>query len=205
MLDRLIEERTAIAPGGVLPALELPRAEALARLGRSDDAVAALSATEPLLRRKRARIMLWRMLVARGRIERVSAHREAAERDFAAAREVIAAIAATLPAGPIPELDLVDARAHFLSATAAHFPAIRPLTPLRETKRSFDGLTAREREVAALIGRGMSNRAIAGELSLGERTVASHVTNILGKLGFDSRASVAVWAVEKGLITNQPS
>ena len=67
--------------------------------------------------------------------------------------------------------------------------------------QAFGGLTEREREVAALIARGKSNRAIADELVVGERTVGTHVENILSKLGFSSRAQIAAWAVEKGLAT----
>jgi non-specific serine/threonine protein kinase len=55
------------------------------------------------------------------------------------------------------------------------------------------GLSAREREVAMRIHRGMSNRDIAAELVLSVRTVDTHVQRILGKLGFSSRAQIAAW------------
>jgi len=55
-------------------------------------------------------------------------------------------------------------------------------------------LTAREREIAALIARGLSNRAIADELVISPATVARHVANIFAKLGFSSRNQVAAWA-----------
>jgi predicted ATPase/DNA-binding CsgD family transcriptional regulator len=67
-------------------------------------------------------------------------------------------------------------------------------------KAKFDGLTAREREVAALVAQGQSNRDIAATLVLSERTVASHVSNILSKLEFNSRTQIAAWAIEKGLV-----
>jgi DNA-binding NarL/FixJ family response regulator len=60
-------------------------------------------------------------------------------------------------------------------------------------------LTAREREVAGLIAQGKSNRAIAEALVLSERTIAKHIENILSKLGFASRAQVAVWAAARRL------
>jgi predicted ATPase/DNA-binding CsgD family transcriptional regulator len=60
------------------------------------------------------------------------------------------------------------------------------------------GLTRRELEVAALIERGLSNREIANELVLSRRTVEKHVANILSKLGFNSRAQIVRWAIEKG-------
>ena len=63
----------------------------------------------------------------------------------------------------------------------------------------YAGLTAREREVATLIAQGCSNADIAGVLVLSERTVEAHVRNTLNKLGYDSRAQVAAWAVRVGL------
>jgi DNA-binding NarL/FixJ family response regulator len=57
------------------------------------------------------------------------------------------------------------------------------------------GLTPREREVALYLARGSTNRQIAAELVLAERTVDVHVSNILGKLGLSSRAQVAAWVV----------
>jgi len=62
--------------------------------------------------------------------------------------------------------------------------------------RPGTGLTPREREIATLVSRGMTNRAIAGELVISTATVARHVANILTKLGFQSRAQVAVWMSE---------
>ena len=52
-------------------------------------------------------------------------------------------------------------------------------------------LTAREQEVALLVGRGLTNRRIAQELSISEHTVANHVRKILKKLGLRSRAQVS--------------
>jgi DNA-binding CsgD family transcriptional regulator len=55
-------------------------------------------------------------------------------------------------------------------------------------------LTAREREVVALIVQGRSNKDIARELFISPATAARHVANILGKLGYTSRSQVAAWA-----------
>jgi DNA-binding NarL/FixJ family response regulator len=60
-------------------------------------------------------------------------------------------------------------------------------------------LTTREVEIAGLIALAKSNRAIAEELVLSERTVETHVSNILAKLGFSSRVQLAAWAVENDL------
>ena len=60
-------------------------------------------------------------------------------------------------------------------------------------------LGRRECEVAALVAKGLSNRAIADALVIAPRTVETHVSNILGKLGLHSRAQIAAWSVEHGL------
>ena len=67
-------------------------------------------------------------------------------------------------------------------------------------KQHFGGLTSREREVARLVAQGKSNRAIAGGLVVGVSTVETHISHIFTKLGFSSRAQIAAWAVDKGLV-----
>ncbi|GAA3205538.1 ATP-binding protein [Actinocorallia longicatena] len=54
-------------------------------------------------------------------------------------------------------------------------------------------LTERESEIAALVARGLSNRRLAEELYISQATAARHVSNILAKLGFSSRAQIASW------------
>ena len=71
-----------------------------------------------------------------------------------------------------------------------------PQSPPSGTRHS--PLTRREREVAALIARGLTNRQIAEELFIAERTADTHVEHILAKLGLGSRTQVATWVVEQG-------
>jgi predicted ATPase/DNA-binding CsgD family transcriptional regulator len=66
------------------------------------------------------------------------------------------------------------------------------------------GLTKRELEVAALIGQGKTNSEIATELVLSKRTVETHVSKILSKLGLTSRSKVMRWAIDYGL-TQSPA
>jgi non-specific serine/threonine protein kinase len=58
-------------------------------------------------------------------------------------------------------------------------------------------LTRREQEIALLVGRGLTNRQIALELSISERTVENHVGKILKRLGFASRARIATWVAQR--------
>jgi two-component system NarL family response regulator len=61
-------------------------------------------------------------------------------------------------------------------------------------------LTERELEVLRLVARGMSNKAIAGELVIAENTVKNHVRNILEKLHLRSRTEAAMYAVREKLV-----
>jgi DNA-binding NarL/FixJ family response regulator len=67
------------------------------------------------------------------------------------------------------------------------------------TRDAIASLTAREREVLTGVARGLTNRAIADELGITERTARTHVSNVLAKLGLASRTQAALFAVEHGL------
>ena len=93
-------------------------------------------------------------------------------------------------------------------------PSSDPLTvdePVRCAPRrprasaTTGNVTLREREVAELIARGLTNRQIAAELVVAEGTVANHVKNILARLGFDSRVQIAAWEIERGLHQHAPA
>jgi non-specific serine/threonine protein kinase len=70
--------------------------------------------------------------------------------------------------------------------------------PVATAEQSVSPLTQREQEVAALIGRGFSNRQIGEALVISERTAESHVSHILARLELTSRAQIGAWAVERG-------
>lgn len=75
-----------------------------------------------------------------------------------------------------------------------------------ENKLDGEGLaslTRSERRVARLVGRGMSNREIAGELSLSEGTVRNALSAALAKLSLRDRTQLAIWAVETGLAASE--
>ena len=54
-------------------------------------------------------------------------------------------------------------------------------------------LTSRERQIAELVARGLSNREIAERLVISKRTVDAHVNHIFGKLGLSSRVQLTIW------------
>jgi DNA-binding NarL/FixJ family response regulator/class 3 adenylate cyclase len=69
----------------------------------------------------------------------------------------------------------------------------------RKEEEPVEPLTTREKEVLSQLAKGASNKEIAYELGITERTARTHVSNILGKLGLASRTQAALWAVENKL------
>ena len=68
-------------------------------------------------------------------------------------------------------------------------------------KRRDDGLTPREVEILLLVARGASNKEIAGQLVLSEKTVRNHVERTYAKLGVKNRVGASLYALEAGLVT----
>jgi DNA-binding NarL/FixJ family response regulator len=91
------------------------------------------------------------------------------------------------------------------TVTARVLAAYRSSAATRSSHRTAAAaLTDREREVLALVGRGLSNTEIADELSISEVTVKSHVGHIFTKLDLRDRAAAIVFAFDNGIVEPQP-
>lgn len=102
--------------------------------------------------------------------------------------------------------DLVKALEAVSRGEALLDPAMmnKAFARLREAARkdrgeAFKMLTEQEVKITALVARGLTNREIAGEMFLSEKTVRNYVSSILGKLGLSHRSQAAAYAVEHGL------
>jgi len=96
------------------------------------------------------------------------------------------------------------ARGESLLDSRVTAPVLDRLKELSEKERAADDpLSPREREVLALIARGMTNREIAEQLVISEHTARNHVTNILDKLGLNRRTEAAVYAARLGLVPEE--
>jgi len=194
IIDQLVASAAQAARGqSSLRVLKL-RGEALVMLQRPVEAEVALEAAQEIARALGVRPMHWRICIALGNLYQAQGRNTEAEQAFAAARTLIEELAATIADKPL--------RDNFLQLAMAMLPHSRPLSPKQAAKQAFGGLTAREREIAALIAHGKFNREIADVLVLSERTIETHVSNIMLKLNLTSRRQIASWAIERGLIAN---
>ncbi|MDO5728520.1 MAG: response regulator transcription factor [Actinomycetaceae bacterium] len=73
----------------------------------------------------------------------------------------------------------------------------------RATPRPLEGFTVRETEVLQLVCEGLSNRAIAEQLTIAETTVKTHVQSLLRKTGSPDRVNLVIWAAGQGLVGGQ--
>jgi DNA-binding NarL/FixJ family response regulator len=117
--------------------------------------------------------------------ELVQAVREAAQGKAQLHPEITRKLMAALAAGEIP------------SPGPAPESQAAPAPPQPTPSISGD-LTGRELEVLRLIAQGLSNREIAAEMVISEKTVKTHVSNLLGKLNLDDRTQAAIWALKHG-------
>jgi DNA-binding CsgD family transcriptional regulator/Flp pilus assembly protein TadD len=189
--DQLHASAIGLSRESSIPRLAKLRGEALIKLKQAAEAETILQGARTTALKHELRPLLWRICLTQGKLAHSQRRYEEAERRFAEALELLEDLARNVPDQTLHQ--------HFLQHAHSLFPHTRRPSPHRLTKKTFEGLTERERAVAALIARGKSNREIADALVVAPRTIETHVHSILSKLGFTSRAQIAVWAAEKGL------
>ena len=184
----IVQELLETAPGERLqpiPTVLKLKADALLALSHPEQAIVVLEVALHAATELEERRLIWVIHRALGQAQHMlSLEREAAQ-EFAAAHVALNLLAATITDTSLRE--------HFLQTALETLPVAKTNTT-QSPKEAKSLLTTREREVVALIALGLSNKKIAQRLEVSERTVTTHVTNILGKLEMNSRAQVIAWA-----------
>lgn len=175
---------------GTAPRLGYLHGMALHALGGSTEADLVLRGASRACEAHGMLALQWRVQLALGKVQHVLRRPQAAQEQYDAARGFIEQLAASLPG---------DVAQQFTARALALIPRLPRPSSSQMARAAHGGLTAREREVAALIAEGRTNREIAAELVLSERTVEKHVENVMHKLDFTTRAQVAVWAAGQNL------
>lgn len=194
------EALLASAPGGdeirsqPIPALLKLKGVALLALARPEEARTALEDARRGAADRQCPSLMWQIQRSLGQAYRQLKQEEQAQREWAAAREIIQRLSTTI--------DDVALREHFSLMALSSLPREKPQLARRATAAQFSGLSERERQVAALIAQGKSNREIAQALVISYRTVETHVANIMFKLNCTARSQIAAWAAEKGLLNS---
>ena len=173
-LDQLhVLDTRGLLPDVVLMDLQMPRMDGVA-------------ATAEIARRfPSVRVVI---LTSFGENERVHAALQQGAAGYLLKDAGAAEVAAALYAAARDEV--------FLDAAVAR----RLAQEIRGPRSGLAALTAREREILALVAAGMSNKEIAAELVISERTARTHVSNVLGKLNLTSRTQAALVALREGLV-----
>ena len=174
-----------------IPALLKLKGEAEMALRQWHDAEQDLEQAKQTAEERQAFPILWQIHRSLGALHKKQKQKEDMDREFKSARQILQQLAANIGDNQL--------QTDFIRLTDKFLPQESKIAKRRSAAEKFGGLTPREQEVMRFLSQGKTNREIAEELIISERTVENHVANILNKLGFDSRAQAAVWAVEKGL------
>jgi two-component system, NarL family, response regulator LiaR len=172
---RGVEQAAELTPDVVLMDLVMPELDGIAAIGR-------IKAAQP-----DAQIVALTSFIEE---EKVTAALEAGASGFILKDADADDVATAIRAAYNDEVHLDPAAARILALGMRH----------RNEQRPVEALTERELEVLGLVGRGRSNKEIATDLGITERTARTHVSNILGKLDLQSRTQAALYAVERKLV-----
>ncbi|HVC40835.1 MAG TPA: response regulator transcription factor [Candidatus Saccharimonadales bacterium] len=124
---------------------------------------------------------------------------------FADDAQIFAAVAAGAAGYLLKDID-PEALADGIRHVHAGRPALHPLVATRLMQRGrspspgHGDLTPRERDVLRLVVEGLANKQIAQRLGIGEKTIKTHVSRVLAKLGVADRTQAAVLAIREGLV-----
>jgi DNA-binding NarL/FixJ family response regulator len=172
---RAIELSAELVPDVILMDLVMPQLDGIAAIGR-------IKTAQP-----EVQIVALTSFIEE---EKVTAALEAGANGFILKDADADDVAMAIRAAHNDEIHLDPAAARILAQGMRH----------RTDREPAEHLTERELEVLSLVGKGRSNKDIATDLGITERTARTHVSNILGKLDLQSRTQAALYAVERKLV-----
>jgi len=172
---RAIELSAELVPDVILMDLVMPQLDGIAAIGR-------IKTAQP-----EVQIVALTSFIEE---EKVTAALEAGANGFILKDADADDVAMAIRAAHNDEIHLDPAAARILAQGMRH----------RTDREPAEHLTERELEVLNLVGKGRSNKDIASDLGITERTARTHVSNILGKLDLQSRTQAALYAVERKLV-----
>jgi NarL family two-component system response regulator LiaR len=123
---------------------------------------------------------------------------------FAESELVLGAVQAGAEGYLLKDID-VEELTHAIQIVHSGQPYLHPaatrqlLQATARPEQPIERLTSREQDVLALVARGLTNRQIADALTISEKTVSVHVSNVLSKIGLSSRTQAALYAARIGL------
>jgi DNA-binding CsgD family transcriptional regulator/TPR repeat protein len=188
IVTHLEETVSGDAPDQPVLELLLAHAEALIQLRQWNEVEGRLDSARHGGIQRMNPVSLWQAHALLARVYHATKREELARQESAVAYGLAEQLAATI--------EEVDLREGFINAALAFMPRTKRGRHPLHVAHSPDMLTPREREVSELIAQGASNREIAASLVVSERTVTTHVSNILGKLAFTSRTQIVAWFYE---------
>ena len=188
----------------------------LAIVGEAGDAASAVA----LCAEQTPDVALVDLVMPGGGIEATRAIRAASPKtevilltSFEDVQQIVAAVQAGALSCLLKDVDadaLADALRKAAQGEAVLHPRIaaRLMDAMRRGNEpgsgALESLSQRERETLALVAEGLSNQLIAERLGIGEKTVKTHVSNVLGKLNVSDRTQAAVFAWRSGMKQREP-
>ncbi|MDT8304556.1 MAG: AAA family ATPase [Anaerolineae bacterium] len=171
-------------------------AEALTLAGRPEDAEVGLRTAQQMMEKEEIVTELWRIKRTQARLYEATRRRQEMTKARAEAGNLVREVAQNIPEDRLRENFL---RRALQTLEGRHVQPGRARRGKKVAAEKEILLTPRQREVAAQVALGKSNAEIADALSVTTKTVEAHVSRILARFQFTSRAQIAVWAVEHGL------
>jgi len=191
IVDELIESVPSTDELQSIPRLLKLKGDAFSQMNDYGQALSMFDLAAAAAQQREDYSLLWQILCDRGWVLRKLNQYSEAQSAFTRAYDIVTRHATSIDDARITQ--------QFLEAVHYRFPKDISTTSQKVDPYKYGGLTRREREIAVQISLHKSNREVAEFLGIGERTVETHVSNILSKLDLVSRREIVQWVASNRL------